>query len=211
MLVRGGPWAQHFTLFQQGIQRFPAQLVDGAAGHEPRPTVHFHRDILCRCRKGRTAGLGKAAVQALGGVGAGGLRLSVAIGESLIAVGVHDGELLAALFDLQLHLHRHTAALTAVKLPQHGQGLFGLLCICFAAHAEHGAVDLSIQIAGGEAGTAESILQQVAVVGAALAACKTGADCRRHILRRAQTALDFCRCHAKRLQLVQLINDRIIL
>ena len=193
MLVRGRPWAQHFPLFQQGIQRFPAQLVDGAAGHEPRPTVHFHRDVLCRCRKGRTSSLGKAAVQALGGVGAGGLRLSVAIGECLIAVCIGDSELLAALFDLQFHLYRHAAALTAVKLPQHGQGLFGLLCICFAAHAEHGAVDLSIQIAGGEARTTEGIFQKVTVVGAALPACQTGADRRRHVLRRAQTALNFCR------------------
>ena len=211
MLLGGGPRAQHFPLFEQGIQRFTAQLVHRTARDKPRPAVHFHGDILIFHRERRAAGLGKAAVQAFGGIRTGRLRLYIPIGKGLAAVCIGDSELFAALFNLQLHLYRHAAALTAVKFPQHGQGLFGLLGICFAAHAEHGAVDLSIQIAGGEAGTAESILQQVAVVGAALAACQTGADCRRHILRRAQTALDFCRCHAKRLQLVQLINDRIIL
>ena len=45
----------------------------------------------------------------------------------------------------------------------------------------------------------------------ALPACQTGADRRRHVLRRAQTALDFCRCHAKCLQLIQLIDDRVVL
>ena len=209
MLLGGRPGSQHLPLFEQGIQCFPAQLVHGTAGDEPRPAVHFHRDLLCR--KGRAAGLGQAAVQALGGVGTGRLRLGIPIGKGLVAVGIGDGQLFAALLDLQLHLHRHAGALAAVKFAQHGQGLFSQFGVGLAAHTEHGAVDFSVQIAGGEAGAAEGVLQQVAVVGAALAPCQTGADRRRHILRRAQTALDFCRCYAKRLQLVQLVDGRVIL
>ena len=203
------PGAQDLPLFQQGLQRIPAQLVHGTARHEPGAAVHLHIDLFHR--KGGAARLGKTALQALGGVGAGRLRFRIAVGKGLVAVRVGHGQLLAALFNFQPELHRHPAALAAVKLTQGRQGLFGQLCIGFTAHAEHGAVDLSIQITGGEAGAAERIFQQVTVVGAALAACQTGTDRRRHILRRAQTALDFCRCHAKRLQLVQLINDRIIL
>ena len=209
VLLGGRPRAQHLSLFEQGIQCFPAQLVHGTAGDEPRPAVHFHRDLLCR--KGRAAGLGQAAVQALGGVGAGRLRLGIPVGKGLVAIGIGDGQLFAALFNFQLHLHWHAGALAAVKLAQHGQGLFSQFGVGFAAHTEHGAVDFSVQIAGGETGAAEGVLQQIAVVGAALAACQTGADRRRHILRRAQTALDLCRCYAKRLQLVQLVDGRVIL
>ena len=209
MLLGGRPRAQHLPFFEQGIQCLPAQLVHGTAGDEPRPAVHFHGDLLCR--KGGAAGLCQTAVQTLGGVSAGRLRLGIPIGKGFVAVGIGNGQLFAALFDLQLHLHRHAGALAAVKLTQHGQGLFGQLGIGLAAHTEHGAVDFSVQIAGGEAGTAEGVLQQVAVVGAALAACQTGTDRRCHILRRAETALDFCRCYAKRLQLVQLIDGRVVL
>ena len=209
VFLGGRPRAQHLPLFEQDIQCFPAQLVHGTAGDEPRPAVHFHRDLLCR--KGGAAGLCQAAVQTLGGVGAGRLRLGIPIGKGLVAIGIGNGQLFAALFDLQLHLHRHAGALAAVKLAQHGQGLFGQLGVGLAAHTKHGAVDFSVQIAGGKTGAAEGVLQQVAVVGAALAACQTSADRRRHILRRAQTALDFCRCYAKRLQLVQLVDGRVIL
>ena len=182
VLLGGRPRAQHLPLFEQGIQCFPAQLVHGTAGDEPRPTVHFHRDLLCR--KGRTAGLGQAAVQALGGVGAGRLRLGIPIGKGLVAVGIDNGQLFAALLDLQFHLHRHAGALAAVKFTQHGQGLFSQFGVGFAAHTEHGAVDFSVQIAGGETGAAEGVLQQIAVVGAALAARQTGADGSSNILRR---------------------------
>ena len=209
VLLGGGPGAQRLPFFEQGIQRFPTQLVHGTSGDEPRPAVHFHGDLLCR--KGGAAGLCQAAVQTLGGVGAGRLRLGIPIGKGLVSIGIGNGQLFAALLDLQFHLHRHAGALAAVKLTQHGQGLFGQLGVSFAAHTEHGAVDFSVQIAGGEAGTAEGVLQQVAVVGAALAACQTGTDRRCHILRRAETALDFCRCYAKRLQLVQLVDGGVIL
>ena len=209
MLLGSGPGAQHFPLFEQGVQRFPAQLIHRAAGHEPRPAVHLHGDV--RRFKGGAAGLGQTAAQALGGVGAGGLRLKIAVGKRFIAVRIGHGELLAALFDLQPHGHRHPGALPAVELPQHRQGLFGQLGVRFAAHAEHGAVDFSVQIPGGEAGAAEGVLQQVAVIGAALAARQTGADRRRHIFRRAQTALDLGRGHPQRLQLVQLVDDRVVL
>ena len=209
VFLGGRPRAQHLPLFEQDIQCFPAQLVYGAAGDEPRPAVHFHGDLLCR--KGRAAGLCQAAVQALGGVGAGRLRLGVPIGKGLVAIGIGNGQLFAAFLNFQLHLHRHAGALAAVKLAQHGQGLFGQLGVGFAAHTEHRAVDFAVQIPGGETGAAESVLQQVAVVGAALAARQTGADRRRHILRRAETTLYFCRCYAKRLQLVQLVDGRVIL
>ena len=209
VLLGGRPRAQHLPLFEQGIQCLPAQLVHGAAGDEPRSAVHFHRDLLCR--KGGAAGLCQAAVQTLGGVGAGRLRLGIPIGKGLVAIGIGNGQLFAALLDFQFHLHRHAGAFAAVKLAQHGQGLFGQLGVGFAAHTEHGAVDFSVQIAGGETGAAEGVLQQVAVVGAALAARQTGADRRRHILRCAQTAFDFCRCYAKRLQLVQLVDGGVIL
>ena len=139
------------------------------------------------------------------------LRLSIAVGKGLVAVCIGHGELLAALFHFQLHLHRHPGALAAVKLPQGGQGLFGQLGIRFTAHTKHGTVDLAIQIAGGEPGTAECVLQQVAVVGTALAAGQAGADGCRHILRRAQTAFDLGRSHAQRLQLIQLVNGGIVL
>ena len=142
VLLGGGPRAQHLPLFEQGIQCFPAQLVHGTAGDEPRPAVHFHRDLLCR--KGRAAGLGQAAVQALGGVGAGRLRLGIPVGKGLVAVGIGDGQLFAALFNFQFHLHRHAGALAAVKLTQHGQGLFSQFGVGFAAHTEHGAVDFAV-------------------------------------------------------------------
>ena len=203
------PGAQDLPLFQQGLQRIPAQLVHGTARHVPGAAVHLHIDLFHR--KGGAARLGKAALQALGGVGAGRLRFRIAVGKGLVAVHVGHGQLLAALFDLQPELHRHPAALAAVELTQGRQGLFGQLRIGFTAHAEHGAVDLSIQIAGGEAGAAERIFQQVTVVGAALAACQTGTDRRRHILRRAQAALDFGRCHADGLHPIQPVDDGVIL
>ena len=165
------PRAQGLPLFQQGIQRLAAQLVDGAARHKPRPSIHLHMDLLRR--EGGAAGLAQASAQALGGVGAGGLRLGVAIGEGLVGA-VGDGQLLAALLDLDLHLHRHAGALPAVQLPQGGQGLLSQLGVGLAADTEHRAIDLSVQIAGGEAGAAEGILQQVPVVGATAAATYSG-------------------------------------
>ena len=202
------PRAQGLPLFQQGVQRLTAQLVDGTARHEPGAAIHLHVDLLGRER--RAAGLAQAAAQALGGVGAGGLRFGVAVGEGFVGA-VSDGQLLAALFDFNFHLHRHPGTLPAVQLPQGRQGLPGQLGVGLAADTEHRAVDLSVQIAGGEAGAAEGILQQVAVIGAALAACQTGADGSSDILRRPQTAFDFRRCYADGLQLVQLVDDGVVL
>ena len=142
VLLGGGPRTQRLPLFEQGIQRFATQLVYGTAGDEPRPAVHFHSDLLRR--KGGAAGLCQTAVQALGRVGAGGLRLGIPIGKGFVAISIGDGQLFAALLDLQFHLHRHTGALAAVKLTQHGQGLFGQLGVSFAAHTEHGTVDFSV-------------------------------------------------------------------
>ena len=202
------PGAQHLPLFEQGVQRLPAQLVHGAAGHEPGALVHLHLDVF-RC-KGGAARLGEAPLQALGGVGAGGLRLKIAVGKRLVAVGVSHGQLLAALFDFQLHPHGHPGALPAVELPQGGQGLFGQFGVGLTADTKHRAVDLPVQIAGGEAGAAERIFQQVTVIGTALPACQTGADRRRHILRRAQAAFDLGRGHTDGLQLVQFVDDGVV-
>ena len=182
------PRAQGLPLFQQGVQCLTAQLVDGTARHEPGAAIHLHVDFFGRER--RAAGLAQAAAQALGGVGAGGLRFGVAVGEGFVGA-VSDGQLFAALFNFNFHLHRHAGTLPAVQLPQGRQGLLGQLGVGLAADAEHRAVDLSVQITGGEAGAAERILQQVAVIGAALAACQTGADGSSNILRRPQTAFDF--------------------
>ena len=203
------PRVQDLALLLEAFQRGAAQLVDGAARHKPRPAVHFHVDLLHR--KGGAARLGQAALQALGGVGAGGLRLGVAVGKGAVALVVGDGQLLAALLDLQLHPHRHAGALAAVEFPQGGQGLLGQLRVGLAADAEHSAVDLPIQIAGGEARPAEGIFQQVPVVGTALAARQTGADRSGHVLRRAEAALDLGRGHPDGLELVQLVDDRVIL
>ena len=160
--------------------------------------------------KGVPPVLARLRLQALGGVGAGGLRLKIAVGKRLVAVGVGHGQLLAALFDFQLHPYGHPGALPAVELPQGGQGLFGQFGVGLTADAEHRAVDLPVQIAGGEAGAAERIFQQVTVIGTALPACQTGADRRRHILRRAQAAFDLGRGHTDGLQLVQFVDDGVV-
>ena len=203
------PGAQGLALLLQALQRGAAQLIDGATRHEPRPAVHLHVDLFHRERC--AARLGQAALQALGGVGAGGLGFGVAVGKGTVAVCIGDGQLLAALLDLQLHLHRHTGALPAVQLPQGGQGLPGQFRVGLTADAEHRAVDLAVQIAGRETGPAERILQQVAVIGAAFAARQAGIDRRRHVFRCAQTALDLGRGHADGLQPVQLVDDGIVL
>ena len=55
------PGAQDLPLFQQGLQRIPAQLVHGTARHEPGAAVHLHIDLFHR--KGGAARLGKAALE----------------------------------------------------------------------------------------------------------------------------------------------------
>ena len=181
----------NFTTFIdiQGVEDFHGEMDFKVAGTKEGITaIHLHVDFFGRER--RAAGLAQAAAQALGGVGAGGLRFGIAVGEGFVGA-VSDGQLLAALFNFNFHLHRHPGTLPAVQLPQGRQGLPGQLGIGLAADAEHRTVDLSVQITGGEAGAAERILQQVAVIGAALAACQTGVDGSSYILRRPQTAFDF--------------------
>ena len=207
-VVLRGPRAQLFPLLQQAVQCFPAQLIDSAAGHKPRSLVHLHVDIL-GC-KGGAARLGEAPLQALGGVGAGGLGFKITVGKGFVGA-VGDGQLLAALFNFQLHLDGHPAALAAVKFPQGGQGLLGQLGVGLAADAEHGAVDLAVQIARGEARAAEGVFQGVAVEGSPLPARQTGVDSGGDVLRRAEAALDFDGRHADGLQLIQLVDDGIIL
>ena len=139
------PGVQHLPLLQQGVQRLPAQLVDGAARQIPRAALHLDLDLPGG--EGGAPRLGQAAAQRLGGVGAGGLGPGLAIDDGPAALPVGGGQFFAALLHFQLEVHRHAGPLPPVQLPQGGQSAAGLGGVGLAAGAEHGAVDLSVQIA----------------------------------------------------------------
>ena len=172
---------------QKLLQHGAAGVVPGGGGQIARLALKVHALGIKR----GSAGLGQRLFDGGALAGPGGLHGpgQGRFGPAARAVGGGQGA--AAFGHGDREGHRHPLGLPAVKLPDGGHGRLAGGGVLGGAHAEHGAADFSLDVAVGEAGAGEHILQLLLVKRLPRKALAAGVDGGGHILRPPQPAFNF--------------------